>query len=160
DVSRALHIACDTWTGHSVSMLLRARGRSVTSTTIGRLHRTRAAAGLAFLSIFEFRSRLLQRMIEVLFSEAVRRMVGAFEKRARDLYASDARRPRSARALRLNCWPLAQKCKMSHGDQQPRHTRNRKGPKKRRLHRRTGRSRHALSRRLRISIYPIWRPRR
>src|SRR5215470_8306559 len=35
---------------------------------------------------FEFKSRLLQRMIEVLFSEAVRRMVGAFEKRARDLY--------------------------------------------------------------------------
>ena len=35
---------------------------------------------------FEFKSRLLQRMIEILFSEAVRRMVGAFEKRARDLY--------------------------------------------------------------------------
>ena len=35
---------------------------------------------------FEFTSRLMQRMIEVLFSEAVRRMVGAFEKRARDLY--------------------------------------------------------------------------
>ena len=35
---------------------------------------------------FEFRSRLMQRMIEVLFSEAVRRMVGAFEKRAHDLY--------------------------------------------------------------------------
>jgi coenzyme Q-binding protein COQ10 len=35
---------------------------------------------------FEFKSRLMQRMIEVLFSEAVRRMVGAFEKRAHDLY--------------------------------------------------------------------------
>ena len=35
---------------------------------------------------FEFKSRLMQRMIEVLFSEAVRRMVGAFEKRAGDLY--------------------------------------------------------------------------
>ena len=35
---------------------------------------------------FEFTSRLMQRMIEVLFSEAVRRMVGAFEKRAHDLY--------------------------------------------------------------------------
>jgi coenzyme Q-binding protein COQ10 len=37
---------------------------------------------------FEFRSRLLQRMIEALFNEAVRRMVGAFEKRARDLYGA------------------------------------------------------------------------
>ena len=36
---------------------------------------------------FEFRSRLLQKAIEVLFSEAVRRMVAAFEARARDLYA-------------------------------------------------------------------------
>jgi len=35
---------------------------------------------------FEFKSRLMQRVIEVLFSEAVRRMVGAFEKRAGDLY--------------------------------------------------------------------------
>ncbi|MBV8132034.1 MAG: type II toxin-antitoxin system RatA family toxin [Alphaproteobacteria bacterium] len=35
---------------------------------------------------FEFKSRLMQKLIEVLFNEAVRRMVGAFEKRARDLY--------------------------------------------------------------------------
>ncbi|RMD61099.1 MAG: type II toxin-antitoxin system RatA family toxin [Alphaproteobacteria bacterium] len=35
---------------------------------------------------FEFRSRILQRVIEALFSEAVRRMVGAFEARARALY--------------------------------------------------------------------------
>lgn len=35
---------------------------------------------------FEFNSRLLQKVIEVLFHEAVRRMVGAFESRARDLY--------------------------------------------------------------------------
>ena len=35
---------------------------------------------------FEFRSRLLQMVIEVLFHEAVRRMVGAFESRARALY--------------------------------------------------------------------------
>jgi len=39
---------------------------------------------------FEFRSRVLQKLIEVLFSEAVRRMVGAFEKRARDLYGVPA----------------------------------------------------------------------
>lgn len=41
---------------------------------------------LDFFVDFEFKSRLMQRLIEMLFSEAVRRMVGAFEKRARDLY--------------------------------------------------------------------------
>ena len=35
---------------------------------------------------FEFRSRLLQRMIGVLFNEAVKIMVSAFEKRAHALY--------------------------------------------------------------------------
>ncbi|MEJ1995381.1 MAG: type II toxin-antitoxin system RatA family toxin [Limibacillus sp.] len=35
---------------------------------------------------FEFRSRLLQRVIQPLFDEAVRRMVRAFESRADDLY--------------------------------------------------------------------------
>ncbi|ARJ65351.1 ubiquinone-binding protein [Magnetospirillum sp. ME-1] len=35
---------------------------------------------------FEFRSRLLQTMIGALFNEAVKLMVGAFEKRARQLY--------------------------------------------------------------------------
>ncbi len=35
---------------------------------------------------FEFRSRVLQKIIEVLFNEAVKRMVGAFEARARKLY--------------------------------------------------------------------------
>ena len=35
---------------------------------------------------FEFRSRLLQKVVAVLFEEAVRRMVGAFETRARALY--------------------------------------------------------------------------
>lgn len=35
---------------------------------------------------FEFRSRVLQRLIGVLFNEAVRRMVAAFEARARHLY--------------------------------------------------------------------------
>ncbi len=35
---------------------------------------------------FEFHSRLMQRAITVLFNEAVRRMVGAFEARARVLY--------------------------------------------------------------------------
>lgn len=35
---------------------------------------------------FEFRSRLLQAMIGLVFAEAVRRMVGAFEARAEELY--------------------------------------------------------------------------
>jgi coenzyme Q-binding protein COQ10 len=35
---------------------------------------------------FEFRSRLLQAAIGVVFNEAVRRMVNAFMKRARDVY--------------------------------------------------------------------------
>lgn len=35
---------------------------------------------------FEFRSKLLQTMIGALFNEAVKLMVGAFEKRARQLY--------------------------------------------------------------------------
>jgi len=35
---------------------------------------------------FEFRSKMLQKIIEVFFNEAVRRMVGAFEDRAHDLY--------------------------------------------------------------------------
>jgi coenzyme Q-binding protein COQ10 len=35
---------------------------------------------------FEFKSKMLQKVIEVLFSEAVRRMVAAFEGRARQLY--------------------------------------------------------------------------
>lgn len=38
---------------------------------------------------FEFRSRLLQKTIELLFNEAVRRMVGAFEARARQLYGEN-----------------------------------------------------------------------
>lgn len=35
---------------------------------------------------FEFRSKILQKLIEVLFHEAVKRMVGAFEARAKQLY--------------------------------------------------------------------------
>jgi coenzyme Q-binding protein COQ10 len=43
---------------------------------------------IGFFVDFEFKSRLMQKVIEVLFSEAVRRMVGAFEKRACDLYGA------------------------------------------------------------------------
>lgn len=39
-----------------------------------------------FLVDFEFRSRILQTAIGVVFNEAVRRMVNAFQKRARDVY--------------------------------------------------------------------------
>ena len=35
---------------------------------------------------FEFKSKMLQKIIGVLFNEAVRRMVTAFETRARQLY--------------------------------------------------------------------------
>lgn len=41
---------------------------------------------------FEFRSRILQRMIGLLFEEAVRRMVAAFHARAVDLYGPRERR--------------------------------------------------------------------
>jgi coenzyme Q-binding protein COQ10 len=39
-----------------------------------------------FFVDFEFKSRVLQKVIEVLFGEAVKRMVAAFEGRARQLY--------------------------------------------------------------------------
>ncbi|HTR15589.1 MAG TPA: type II toxin-antitoxin system RatA family toxin [Acetobacteraceae bacterium] len=39
---------------------------------------------------FEFRSRILQAAIGVVFNEAVRRMVNAFVKRARDVYGPTA----------------------------------------------------------------------
>jgi coenzyme Q-binding protein COQ10 len=39
---------------------------------------------------FEFRSVILQRIIGALFNEAVRRMVHAFETRARKLYGDGA----------------------------------------------------------------------
>ena len=45
---------------------------------------------LDFYVEFEFKSRILQKMIEMLFSEAVRRMVTAFEQRAAQVYGSAA----------------------------------------------------------------------
>ena len=41
---------------------------------------------LDFYVDFEFRSIVLQKVIGVVFNEAVRRMVGAFEARAKELY--------------------------------------------------------------------------
>jgi len=43
-----------------------------------------------FFVDFEFRSRMLQGVIAALFNEAVKRMVGAFETRARQLYGDPA----------------------------------------------------------------------
>jgi len=46
---------------------------------------------VAFFVDFEFRSRILQAAIGVVFNEAVRRMVNAFLKRARDVYGPPVR---------------------------------------------------------------------
>jgi coenzyme Q-binding protein COQ10 len=53
---------------------------------------------LDFYVDFAFRSRMLQKIIEMLFNEAVRRMVSSCEGRARALYgtASDADAPMNA----------------------------------------------------------------
>src|SRR6266850_889869 len=52
-----------------------------------------------FFVDFEFKSRLLQRVIEMLFHEAVRRMVAAFETRAEQLYGRPAPDPVSKPAM-------------------------------------------------------------
>lgn len=44
------------------------------------------ATEVEFFLDFEFRSRLLRNLIGLLFEEAVRRMVAAFEKRAAEIY--------------------------------------------------------------------------
>ena len=45
---------------------------------------------IVFALEFEFRSRLLQHTMRVLFAEAVKRMVAAFDARARQLYGKPA----------------------------------------------------------------------
>src|SRR3954467_10295541 len=52
-----------------------------------------------FFVDFEFKSRILQRVIEMLFHEAVRRMVAAFEHRAEQLYGRPAPAPASKPAI-------------------------------------------------------------
>jgi coenzyme Q-binding protein COQ10 len=51
------------------------------------------ACEIDFFVDFEFRSRILQRIIGLLFNEAVRRMVSAFESRANDLYGPASAKP-------------------------------------------------------------------
>jgi coenzyme Q-binding protein COQ10 len=46
---------------------------------------------------FEFRSRFLQGIVKVLFNEAVKRMVGAFEARAHALYSERGKHGAAAR---------------------------------------------------------------
>lgn len=48
------------------------------------------ATTIDFYIDFEFRSRLLQKVATTVFNEAVRRMVGAFEARAHEVFAADA----------------------------------------------------------------------
>jgi coenzyme Q-binding protein COQ10 len=54
---------------------------------------------LDFFVDFEFKSRILQKVIEVLFGEAVRRMVAAFEHRAEQLYGAPRSDPASKPAV-------------------------------------------------------------
>ena len=51
-----------------------------------------------FFVDFEFRSAILQKLIGLLFNEAVRRMVTAFEGRAKQLYGDDGRAAAAKRA--------------------------------------------------------------
>ncbi len=49
-------------------------------------HAAEGGCDLEFFVDFEFKSRMLQKIIEMLFNEAVRRMVASFEGRAKALY--------------------------------------------------------------------------
>ncbi len=53
-----------------------------------------------FFVDFEFRSRLMRRMIGVLFNEAVRRMVASFEARANALYGNGRKRASPGTAVK------------------------------------------------------------
>ena len=65
--------------------------RSAISTITGISSRTaNGHCRIDFFVDFEFRSAVLQKLIGVLFNEAVRRMVAAFESRANKLYGAGA----------------------------------------------------------------------
>ncbi|HET6184049.1 MAG TPA: type II toxin-antitoxin system RatA family toxin [Acetobacteraceae bacterium] len=61
-------------------------------------HPDRGGTQVAFFVEFEFRSRILQTAIGVVFNEAVRRMVNAFHKRARQIYGPPRPPPAPAAA--------------------------------------------------------------
>lgn len=62
--------------------------------------RTEGGCVIDFYVDFQFQSRLLQKIIGALFDEAVRRMVRAFEQRARELYGEPEPAPGSSSASR------------------------------------------------------------
>jgi coenzyme Q-binding protein COQ10 len=51
---------------------------------------------------FQFQSRMFETLVGALFTEAVRRMVAAFEKRAAELYAGEPRKIRSAPVIQTS----------------------------------------------------------
>jgi coenzyme Q-binding protein COQ10 len=61
-----------------------------------------AGTEVAFFVDFEFRSRLLQSAIGVVFKEAVRRMVNAFRKRAYEVYGPPLKPLEGAHGLRTS----------------------------------------------------------
>tara|TARA_A100001011_G_C14029863_1_gene723115 strand:+ start:227 stop:652 length:426 start_codon:yes stop_codon:yes gene_type:complete len=52
-------------------------------------NRVETGCKVDFYVEFEFKSRILQRLIGVVFNEAMRRIVLSFEKRAHDLYSNN-----------------------------------------------------------------------
>ena len=74
-------------------------GGDVDETLFAELGQPRLLRLDHFFVDFEFKSRLLQRVIELLFHEAVRRMVGAFEHRAEQLYGKPTPDPASKPAV-------------------------------------------------------------
>ncbi|UCH73007.1 MAG: type II toxin-antitoxin system RatA family toxin [Rhodospirillales bacterium] len=58
------------------------------------------ACEIDFFVDFEFRSRILQRIMGLLFNEAIRRMVSAFEARAADLYGHGSAEHDDAESVR------------------------------------------------------------
>ena len=68
-----------------------SRGRSATCRTTGASSpRTTATCTIDFFVDFEFRSAILQKLIGLVFHEAMLRIVRAFEKRAEALYGARA----------------------------------------------------------------------
>ena len=87
DGPRALHLARRARPGPTASTSATPKARSAISTTTGfSCRKATGGCRIDFFVDFEFQSRMLQKIIEMLFSEAVRRMVGAFEARAHQLY--------------------------------------------------------------------------